>query len=162
MRRTSRSTALRPLALAGGSAMESSFVQLRGRGFWARDTPLQAAMCLLHRELLGFAGREWPVTPAWRLHRNRHGVGSCHHSPPRNALSRIDGRYRQSHEGTDDDGRRVRESEHSGDPTSTSNIVGVTTKLMDDANPTGFSSSPIYFTILIATNMLLPELLVGF
>lgn len=31
--------------------MGSSFVEFRGRGFWAKDTLLQAAMYLLHREL---------------------------------------------------------------------------------------------------------------
>src|SRR4051812_43433313 len=31
--------------------MGSSFVEFRGRGFWAKDTPLQAALYLLHREL---------------------------------------------------------------------------------------------------------------
>jgi hypothetical protein len=31
--------------------MGSSFVEFRGRGFWAKDTPLQAAMYLLHCEL---------------------------------------------------------------------------------------------------------------
>jgi hypothetical protein len=32
--------------------MGSSFVEFRGRGFWAKDTPLQAAMYLLYRGLV--------------------------------------------------------------------------------------------------------------
>jgi hypothetical protein len=53
------------LALAKASLMGQSFVEFRGRGFWAKDTPLQAAMYLLHRELTDQSELISPLT-RWR------------------------------------------------------------------------------------------------
>jgi hypothetical protein len=45
--------------------MGSSFIEFRGRGFWAKDTPLQAAMYLLYRGLVGRTDLTTPLT-RWR------------------------------------------------------------------------------------------------